>query len=173
MFYLESERLRLIPLTNEMFHSCLKDRAAFETSLGLIPSQMEVEEFFKKEYDDAIVNFWLPNLAAFPDQYLWITNWEIVSLEHNTIIGGIGMAGMNLTDGAATTGYMIDKKHWNKGYATEALNLICQWAFTHEHVLSIKATTLKDGYASQKVLGKAGFVQIGADEQETHFQKIR
>ena len=173
MFYIESQRLRLIPLTNEMFQSCLKDRAAFETSLGLIPSHMEVEEFFKKEYDDAVENFWLPNLAAYPDQYLWITNWEIVSLEHNTIIGGIVMGGLNMVDGEATTGYMIDKKHWNKGYASEALNLICDWAFSHPHVQSIKANTLLDGFASQRVLIKAGFVQIGSEEKELVFKKLR
>ena len=173
MFYLTSERLRLIPLTHEMFLACLEDRAAFEISLGLNPSQMEVDPFFKKEYDDAVVNYWLPNLSAHPNQYLWITNWEIVSLEHNTIIGGIGMGGFNMVNGEATTGYMIDKKHWNKGYATEALKLICDWAFTHPQVLSIKASTLMDGFASQRVLTKAGFVQIGAEAQELHFKKER
>ncbi len=173
MFYIQSKRLRLIPLTRDMFMSCIKDRVAFEISLGLNPSNLEMDDFFKKEYDDAVVNFWIPQLAANPEQYQWITNWEIVLLEENTIIGGIGIAGIPDKVGETNTGYMISKKHWNKGYATEALNCLCDWVFSHEHINCINANTLIDGFTSQRVLIKAGFLKIGEDEKECQFKKTR
>lgn len=67
-------------------------------------------------------------------------------------------------DGFLTIGYEIDVAEWNKGYATEAVKALCQWAFERAEVGAVEAQTERDNPASQRVLAKAGFKPGGVDE---------
>ena len=48
-----------------------------------------------------------------------------------------------------------------QGLATEAVNTLLQWAYSHEGVKQVVAHTRDDRDASHRVLEKAGFVQSG------------
>lgn len=41
---------------------------------------------------------------------------------------------------------------------TEAVNALVEWAFQHSECLQVTAETLKDNFASQKVLKKSGLI---------------
>ena len=160
MFFIESERLRLIPLTHQQLQLLHTDRATFELSIGLNTSAMQVDELYQHEIDDAMMNFWLPKTLKHTEQYLWYTSWEIVLKSTNTIIGGMGFGGEPNENGEVETGYMIDGNHHNKGYATEALKTIMQWAFTHKAVKAIIIRTYADNQPSRRLLVKCGFEQV-------------
>lgn len=130
MFFIESERLKMTPLTHQLLQLLHNDRSAMELALGLNISNMQIDPFYKNEVDDAMINFWLPKTLEHPEAYIWYTNWEIILKSSNTSIGGMGFAGEPSESGKAETGYMIDQLHHNKGYATEALRLLTTWAFT-------------------------------------------
>jgi RimJ/RimL family protein N-acetyltransferase len=134
-----------------------------EQALGLNISNYQVSEFYQKEIDDAMVNFWLPKTLANPDAFKWYTDWEIVLKSTNTSIGGMGFNGEPNENGEAETGYMIDGQHQNKGYATEALQLLSNWAFTDDRVKSVIVHTYKDNLPSRRILVKCGFEEIGTD----------
>lgn len=160
MFFIESERLKLIPLTHEQLLLLRQDRALMEISIGLTPSFMLVEPFYYAEIIDALDNFWLPNTLAHPEKYLWYTDWELVLKSANTSVGGMGFAGYPNENGEAEIGYMIDGNHHNKGFATEALQTMITWAFTHQFVKAIIVHTYADNLPSRRLLDKCGFEQV-------------
>jgi len=157
MFFIQSQRLKMIPLTHAQLLLLKQNRNLLELSLGLTPSAMLIDPLYIKEIDDAFDNFWLPNTLAFPDKYIWYTSWEILLKSTNTVIGGMGFAGYPNDLGEAEIGYMIDANQHNKGYATEALQLLSQWAFTHEFVNAIIVHTYADNLPSRRILEKCGF----------------
>ena len=57
-------------------------------------------------------------------------------------------------------GFMIVKKHWNKGLTTEAAAGLVQYGFTFLGLSGISAATTLDNCASQKVLTKIGFSKV-------------
>jgi RimJ/RimL family protein N-acetyltransferase len=75
----------------------------------------------------------------------------------------MGFAGEPNEHGQAETGYMIDQQHQNNGYATEALHLMCQWAFTHEEVKTVIVHTFEDNLPSRRLLAKCRFEEVGKD----------
>ena len=48
-----------------------------------------------------------------------------------------------------------------RGIATHAVGEVCRWAFGEAGLHRLEAGTLLDNHASQKVLAKNGFEQIG------------
>lgn len=160
MFFIESERLKLMPLTHQQLLLLRQDRALMEISIGLTPSFMLVEPLYYAEIIDALDNFWLPNTLAYPEKYLWYTDWELVLKSTNTSVGGMGFAGYPNDNGEAEIGYMIDGNHHNKGFATEALQTMINWAFTHQFVNAIIVHTYADNLPSRRLLDKCEFEQV-------------
>lgn len=170
MFFLETDRLKLIPLTYLQLLACQQNRAAFEQSFGLQVSAMRIGITFKQEINEAIQNFCIPNTKAYPDLYLWYTNWEIVLKDINTSIGNISLGGYPDDYGETFVGYVIDEQYWNLGYATEALTTLLKWGFSFSILKIVNADTPADNYASQKVLLKCGFKQVKAEQKIVYFK---
>ena len=180
MIEIESARLRLIPLDYRLLAVWDKEgRNSMETILGLMPSKWEVDTFYEAETKDALQNFWMPETLKNPANFFWFTNWDIVLMDKNLSIGGIGFGGMPI-DGTTSVGYMIDQQYQQKGLATEALNCLLDWAFLDPSLKTVLADTPKDNLASQKVLLKNGFLHVGegtAEHTQTldvfHWKKTR
>jgi ribosomal-protein-alanine N-acetyltransferase len=56
-------------------------------------------------------------------------------------------------------GYFILKNHWNKGYTSEALRKIVEFAFTENNVYRIHTGCAKDNIYSEKIMIKCGFIK--------------
>ncbi|MPM42173.1 hypothetical protein SDC9_88836 [bioreactor metagenome] len=65
-------------------------------------------------------------------------------------------------------GYGIDEAYRNQGYAAEALQKMCEWAFSQENVYYIQAKIESDpiNIPSKKVLVKCGFIKTGSEEEK-------
>lgn len=66
---------------------------------------------------------------------------------------------------SAFVGYSIDEDEQGKGYMTETLKLILEYAFNEMELHRIEASTLVDNIKSQKVLLGCGFKKIGLNEK--------
>jgi len=163
MHFIESIRLRLIPLTTQQLQLHASDYLGLQKSLGLSPRLMKMEEEFQLEFDDALANYWLPETAANVANYQWYTNWLIVEKETNSVAGGIGVAGMPNDNGETEIGYGIDEDFRGKGIATEAVECLSRWAFKHPAVAALTAQTPVRLPLSQRVLLKSGFTQVSED----------
>ena len=173
MFYLESTRLRLIPLNTTQLQLHASDYEALQRTLGLVPRPMLMEEYFQKEFDDALANYWLPETAANVSSYEWFTNWLIVHKEDNCVAGGIGVAGLPDDNGETEVGYGVDQSYRRQGIATEALECLAQWVFKHAASSALIAHTPADLLNSQNVLIKSGFEQIEEKEGLILWRKLK
>ncbi|MCC6460831.1 MAG: GNAT family N-acetyltransferase [Saprospiraceae bacterium] len=74
-------------------------------------------------------------------------------------------------------GYGLLPEHWGRGLATEIAQAICHYALTRFDVPRVLAVTDPDNIASQRVLEKCGFRQIGRrfiyGSENLEFEKVR
>jgi len=67
-------------------------------------------------------------------------------------------------------GYGIDPGYQGKGYMTEAVADLVDWAFSHAECTAVTAHGVRpDNFASQKVLVKNGFTETGRNESGINF----
>lgn len=75
-------------------------------------------------------------------------------------IGGIGFERRtDLERMTAELGYWLSELHWGKGYASEAVQAIANYAFSRFDFVRLQARVLEGNPASCRVLEKAGFQQ--------------
>jgi len=71
----------------------------------------------------------------------------------------LGRCGFSLTeDNEVEVGYLIHKKYWSKGYATEGLNALLNWAKKNINRQYIIAFSPTSHIASQRVMEKCGMI---------------
>jgi ribosomal-protein-alanine N-acetyltransferase len=70
-------------------------------------------------------------------------------------------------EGTANLGYRVAQHVAGRGVATEAVRKLCRLAAAEHGVRTLRAATSLGNIASQKVLTKVGFIQVGpADPAE-------
>ena len=71
-------------------------------------------------------------------------------------------------------GYFIKKNHWGKGYTTEALKRIIEFAFLENNVYRISTGCLKENKGSERVMQKCGMIKEGElKEYQLHENKLK
>jgi len=79
----------------------------------------------------------------------------------NEFIGGIGYTVMEDTPYGKLVhmGYFIKQDYWNKGYTTEALKKVIEFAFLENDVYRIHTGCIKENIYSEKIMQKCGFIK--------------
>ena len=160
MMFIETTRLKLIPLKHHQLLLFDKHWSELQRVLGLNETVLKVDELVKADMHEALHHFWLPNTRQYPELYYWFTNWLVILKSTNIAIGGIGFNGYPDDYGETSIGYMIDEQHRGHGYATESASAICNWGFGFSILKHVKADTGIHNLASQRVLLKAGFRKL-------------
>ena len=68
--------------------------------------------------------------------------------------------------GTATIAYWLAPDYWGHGYATEAVGLLCEYAFAERRLHKLRADVIEPNDGSQRVLEKLGFVEEGLLREE-------
>lgn len=112
--------------------------------------------------DSASAEFFLNYAENNPD-VLEFGMWYIILVDEGKreAIGNIGFKGKPDENNTVETGYSIMETHQKKGFASEAVSGLLEWAFKQPNVERVIAETLTDGFPSQKVLKNNGFTFIG------------
>jgi RimJ/RimL family protein N-acetyltransferase len=84
--------------------------------------------------------------------------WVIICKEDDALIG---MIEMRIDRFRADFGYGIARQYWNKGYATEAVKAVVQWALGQESIYRVWAICDVENLASARVLEKGGLQREG------------
>lgn len=84
--------------------------------------------------------------------------WGIELKSDHTLIGMIDVVRFH-DDGVPEIGYCESRKHWNRGYMTEALNAVTKHLFS-EGYDEIRIAAVDENKASNKVIRKAGFEYV-------------
>ncbi|MFC0270866.1 GNAT family N-acetyltransferase [Metabacillus herbersteinensis] len=96
--------------------------------------------------------------------------WFVYQQSDGLLIGDIGYKGKPY-EGTVEVGYGISTNVQNRGYATEAIEALMNWAFTSTDVHRIKAECLEDNGPSLSVLKKLGMNQTSHDNGMTYWEK--
>ena len=89
-------------------------------------------------------------------------NFSIVSLSKDELIGSCGLSEVNHINRTAEAGIFIgDKNYWNKGYGTEAMNLLLDYAFNLLNLNSVFLRVHSFNKRAIKCYEKCGFKEIG------------
>jgi ribosomal-protein-alanine N-acetyltransferase len=157
MIVVETQRLRLIAATLETLVAEGQDREHLSALLGAaVPA-----EWPPPLNDDDSLQFWISRLTEQPDAGGWVA-WYFVRDEEDAprvVIGNGGFKGKPSADGVVEVGYSLFPQFQHRGYATEAVGALVDWAFAHDDVQSVIAETLPELDASIAVLHRLGFTQ--------------
>ena len=160
MFILETERLKLIPLDVHNLRYSIENRQKMERNLGVKITDTELELPVKEAMRTS-----LKMVLENKKDYLWFTSWEIVLKKENRIIGGLCFKGSPNEKGRVEIGYGMQDKYRCKGYMTEAVKELINWAFSFNNVTEVIAETEKDNLPSHRVLEKAGMEKYEENEK--------
>ena len=87
--------------------------------------------------------------------------WGIALRETDELIGIIDLLGFDEAENTCSFAYMIGEGYWGRGYATEALTAILDFAFQKMEIAAVKADHFAENLASGTVMRKCGMEYCG------------
>jgi RimJ/RimL family protein N-acetyltransferase len=160
-----TERLALIPLSQLQLEICLFDLTAFENQIRLVVKR----DFFTERVQRAIRMKVEKMRETDESRHAWLTYWLIVVKEVNIGAGMLGFKGYPDAEGSTEIGYGIAPAYQNKGYMSEAVQVLIDWAFTHPFCTTITATDVENP-ASSRLLERLGAIRVGGNEKFTSWE---
>jgi len=155
---LSTQRLTLVPVTLEYIEAEIADRARLSRALGA-----EIPAGWPPPLNDGSTMRWTrDNLLANPDNRGWGTWYFILRREGEmpVLIGNGGFKGKLVAPATCEVGYSVMEAHQRRGYASEAVRALTNWAFTHPEIERVVAQTLPELTPSIRVLEKNAFVRV-------------
>lgn len=153
---IQTPRLNLISATKMLIRKDIEGRAGFSEVLGVgVP-----EAWPPDLYGPRAMQFALNELGEAAERG-W-SFWYLATRQTPAeLIGICGFKGWPDEGGSVEIGYSILRNHQRKGFATEAVQRLIAWAFTHHNVVEVSAETLPHLSQSIRVLEKSGFHYTG------------
>lgn len=117
---IETDRLRIVPLTVEQFLLLLCDMKRLGENMNILFTEKSLD------YDtwQAMEGLYKESLSHL-ENYYWYTNWQIILKSENRSVGSACFMKEPDDKGLVEIGYGIDKAYRNNGYMTEALTGMC------------------------------------------------
>lgn len=154
---LETKRLLLLPLTYEQLLKYVKNDDSLEVDLCLNTTKRIIAPDLLEALELSI----LPNVADGRKNYLYHTLWTLIVKSENRMVGDLCFKGKPNHAGEIEIGYGTYDDFQRKGYMTEAVGAMIDWAAAQPKVKWITAETEKPNVASSKVLINNGFKRVG------------
>jgi len=107
---------------------------------------------------EMVASFTLPKMKkAGLDNYIFYTFWIVVEKSSKTIVAELGFKGEPGEKGEIEIGYGTMPTFRGKGYMTEAVGGMINWARTQKGIRHILAETDEKNIASVKIVQKNNF----------------
>ncbi|GAB3027076.1 GNAT family N-acetyltransferase [Natronobiforma cellulositropha] len=87
--------------------------------------------------------------------------FEFVVVGEGRRVGYVAVHSIDTYDGHGTISYWIARPYQDRGYATEAVSLVVEYAFTDLRLHRVRADVRDFNTASQRVLERIGFEREG------------
>lgn len=112
---------------------------------------------------DGFLQYRIPDLTADPAAQPWLG--RAIVLTDGTgrrVIGSVGFHSPPDEDGRVEIGYRVEARYRRQGVATEVVRAMFDWAAREHGIDRFRASTAPDNLASQAVLARFGFRQVGS-----------
>jgi RimJ/RimL family protein N-acetyltransferase len=155
---LETERLIIMPLSPEELSIYLQAGGKLEMILGLANTGRTVSP----EVRSMVEQFTIPKMKELiKEEWLFITFWIAVEKLSKTIVSELGFKGGPDARGFIEIGYGTLPNQRNKGYMTEAVRALVNWARSQQQVRGVLAETNETNIGSIRVVEKNNFRRYG------------
>ena len=153
-----TDRLELVQGNLELSRAELTDRPRFASLLNA-----RVLQWPPPLNDENSMRFSLDFYARNPDADGWGVWYFILNPEgdERIVIGNGGFKGKPSPEGTVEIGYSILDNYQKRGYGSEAVRAMLEWAFSHSKVHHVTAETLPALTPSIRILEKNGFRFVG------------
>jgi RimJ/RimL family protein N-acetyltransferase len=162
---LRTSRLDLVAGTVDIVGADAAGPAALAAALGAVVPPAWPPPI----YDTAARDFMLRYLETHPGAE-GFGPWYILLRDGRggapTLVGTGGMTGLPSPDGTVEIGYSVLDEYQRRGYATEAVAALLEWAYARPGVRRVIAHTFPDLTPSIRVLEKCGFGLVGPGEEK-------
>jgi RimJ/RimL family protein N-acetyltransferase len=155
---IETDRLYLIPLTAQQLRLWIENIPALERELNCMYCAEPMTGYFLD-----IVKSQLEITVNDEANYLYHSFWFLVRKTDRVVIGSADFKDVPNEHNEVEIGYGLGKKYEHKGYMTEAIQAMCDWAMTQKEITHVIAETDIDSPQSQNILMQCGFVQYKQD----------
>jgi RimJ/RimL family protein N-acetyltransferase len=160
-----TQRLQLIPLDRNQLELTLQNVEFLETSLNIVMMKSWMTDRVRRAITMKIAKM----AHASVSQHHWLTYWLIVIRNEHVGAGMLGFKGFPDENGSTEIGYGIDEVYQGKGYMSEAVQALIDWAFTHPFCKVVTATEVENP-ASKRLLEKLGAQLIRASDHSTSWE---
>lgn len=154
MPHLQTTHLTIRPFTRDLMLAAIKDPAAAGALL-----ELDVAAGWPNDDESGALPFLADELARDPALAEWGMHL-FIQRQEGIIIGTSGFKGRPLTDGSVEVGYGIAPAYQGRGYATEGVRALVEWALAQPTVARVIADCLPENHRSARVLTKVGFRQL-------------
>ena len=158
---LSTERLRLIALDYLALKEFGADPDLLGDDRGLAPFQGLQVAIFGAMIEQAVRVKLIKMESAPLIDHPWYTFWLIVVREAQFGVGVIGFKRAPDVYGAVEMGYEIDPAWQRRGYMTEAVGAMVNWAFLDRRCQRVTAETRPENQPSIRVIEKNGLQLLG------------
>ncbi len=153
--------MTMVAADTELVQADLRD----VTLLGTMLDAIVPENWPPDLYDREPMEYALRQLAD-PAEHGW-SFWYLLASERggSEVLGICGFKGRPNAAGSVEIGYSVLSQFRNQGFATEAVERLVTWAFSHQSVVEVCAETLPHLQQSIRVMQKNGFVYAGSGSE--------
>jgi RimJ/RimL family protein N-acetyltransferase len=165
---IRTARLELVAATAELAELAIGDGRALADKM-----RARVPRGWPPPLTEDTQVFMAQTLAAAPHECGWWL-WYFIDAGERALVGQGGFKGPP-QDGTLEVGYSIVEVFQRRGFATEAVGALLEWAFVQPGVERVIAHTYRHLHASIRVMEKNGLVYLGAGEEEglIRYGKVR
>jgi RimJ/RimL family protein N-acetyltransferase len=132
-------------------------------------NDMEVNQYLESRFFpnsiDSIKNF-VSSLNGSNSSTLF----AIIENETHSHVGNIKLGPINWIHRLGDIGLLIGKENWGKGYATEAIGLVVNYAFTDLNLHKVTAGAYSDNLGSIRAFEKNGFFVEGQKKEHAFYK---
>jgi ribosomal-protein-alanine N-acetyltransferase len=154
-----TRRLELIAATAGLAKAAVDDEAELAREL-----QAEVPAGWPPVLYGEHQQQFAERLARDPGMAGWLV-WYAVQIDPPVLVGTVGLSGPPDDDGAVELGYSMVDRFQRKGYASEAVGALIDWAFSQPGVRKIRAHTFPNLAASIRVMERNGLRFVGDGDE--------
>jgi ribosomal-protein-alanine N-acetyltransferase len=159
---LETERLLILPLNPEELSIYLLADGKLEMVLGLPNTGRTVSPDVRTMVEE----FTIPKMAkAGKEEWPFITFWIAIEKSTKNIVAELGFKGAPDSRGFIEIGYGTMPSQRGKGYMTEAVFAMIEWAKKQVTVRGVLAEIKEDNLGSIRVVEKNNFRRYGRKDK--------
>jgi ribosomal-protein-alanine N-acetyltransferase len=163
---IETNRLTLKPLTYQQMLKYIKNDHSLEAELKLNNSSMVLSPLLIEALEQSI----LPSVKDESKNYLFSTLWTVIDKVENRSVADVCFQGEPNDQGEIEIGYGTYEQFQGKGYMTEAVQGMINWAAKQAKVNAIIASTDKTNVASYVILEKNSFIKVSESDEQFNWR---